>query len=255
MFIDAHTHLADPRFEGKLEEVLARSRAAGITAWIQGGVGPEDWDRQLALAARYEGFHPCLGLHPWWVAAHSEEECRGALERLEALLERSVGLGELGLDHGPRWVAARERQLRIFREQLALACRRAKPLVLHVVRAHEEALEVLGDIGVPEAGGIVHSFSGNATFARRYLELGLSISVSGGVGRKGFETLKRAVVSLPPERLLLETDSPDQGAQPGELNEPANLLETARALGALRGEDAGELLRKSSGNAKRIFSI
>ena len=267
-YIDAHCHLADPRFAGSLEDVLARSREAGIGAWVQGGVDPEDWDRQLVIQKQYPGqIYTSFGLHPWWVARSSKSEFDQALKILAARLKEADGLGELGLDYGPRLEAsleARAWQREAFERQLELLEATPKPLVLHIVRAHEDSLSILQKHAQKyskgasfERGGLVHSFSAPREIAQKYLDLGFSLSISGGIARKGFETLKRAVSYIPLDRLLVETDSPDQPLADQQLNEPTALIEIARAIAGLRskhgGESAERILEQSARNITRIF--
>lgn len=268
-YIDAHCHLADPRFGDGLGKVLERSRAAGIGAWVQGGVDPEDWDRQLAIQKKYpDQIYTAFGLHPWWVAKASREEFEQALGQLADRFKQADGLGELGLDYGPRLGPSEKQkqwQRECFERQLELLQATPKPLILHIVRAHEDALKILqksasclpSKTGRFEREGLVHSFSGPHEIARKYLDLGLSLSISGGIARKGFETLKRAVSYIPLDRLLVETDSPDQPLTEPQLNEPTALIEIARAIAVLRsqhgGESAERILEQSARNITRIF--
>ena len=263
-WIDSHCHLADPRWANHLPEALARSREQGIGTWIQGGVDPSDWKRQQELRALDPGVVLCFGLHPWWVITRSREELEADLELLKQELPNAAAMGELGLDLSrrlphphPSVTDPLEHQLWAFSEQLKLANR--KPLVLHVVRAHEEAQKVVATFlhqSRQKLQGIVHTFSGNSTQAKRYLEMGLSISISGGVTQKGFQSLKKTVKVLPPEHLLVETDSPDQPLNGHSgLNEPGRLIQIAEAIAAIRGETAEKVLDRSTENAKRIFGL
>lgn len=262
-WIDSHCHLADPRLFDQLAQVLERSRAAGIDTWVQGGICPEDWERQLRLQNRYgAGIVPAFGLHPWWVAQTDAASIEKALQTLEHRLPQAQALGELGLDYGPKHSApeALNQQLQAFDDQLEIAKKAAKPLILHIVRAHAPALERLCRHAPFTASGIVHSFSGSYQVAKGYLDLGLALSIGGAVTRDGFQTLKKALLHLPFEQVCLETDSPDQMpklgiAKPGELNEPANLVEIAAVVGAITGKPCEELLEQSSANARRIFGI
>lgn len=263
-FVDAHCHLTDPRLRPEvLDEMIARSRIAGVRAWIQGGVGPEDWDRQQDLARRYPGrIGVSFGLHPWWVTDQSDAHVEEGLLALEARVAECLAIGELGLDErkiagfpAEEREAIRKRQLRAFGGQLQIARKRQKPLILHIVQAHGKALEILGNSGgPPEAGGIVHAFSGPEEIARRYVDLGLALSVSGVITRKGFESLKKAVVSVPGDSLVIETDAPDQPLEGDSgLNEPARLPRVADAVAALRGESREQVLKRSARNLRRIF--
>ena len=263
-WIDAHCHLADRRLDDEREAMLARSREAGVDAWIQGGYDPDDWTRQAALAKKLgDGFVCAFGVHPWFALEAPDVRLDAALRRLEELLPTVGLLGETGLDRfrlrklpEARWADADRRQRRVFQAQLALAYGKRYPLVLHVVRAHEDVLAKLESLGPPPAGGMVHSFSGSAEDARRYLALGFHLSFGTGALRAGREPLLRLAATVPADRRLLETDAPDQPAEPlaadgtATLNEPAKLVSVARALAPLVGaspecilDDAAEAAR------------
>jgi TatD DNase family protein len=254
---DAHCHLADPRIESTLDSILGRAQAAGFGVFVQGGVGPEDWERQSRLAAKYPAqILPVYGLHPWWVAENGEG-CPQAFEKLRDWLPQGVGLGELGLDHGPRCAPeSRPLQWVMYKKQLELGRDSGKPLVLHVVKAHAEALDELRRLKPPGGWkGIVHSFTQGPDTARAYVELGLTISVGAAVCRKGFESLKRAVVGVPLEHWVMESDAPDQPGPrfAGGLNEPSAVRDAAEAVAALRGISADEVLARSQKTLEGIF--
>lgn len=250
LFTDAHCHLPDPRVTD-LDQVLARSRAAGITRWVLGGVGPEDWDAQVRLRERMgPSVVLSFGLHPWRARELSEEALAQELALLKERLPQAHALGELGLDRMQEegW----ERQVQAFEAQLALA--QGKPLILHVVRAHEPVLERL-EKGGPHRG-LVHSFIGGPEVARRYLDLGLKLSLSGVVARaKGYEQLKRAVVKLPADAWTLESDTPDQSHTHGVPSEPADLLVIADAIAALRGSTREAVLIQAETNLTEALAL
>ncbi len=229
-WIDAHCHV--PQSENP-EESLSRARRAGVVAWWQGGVDPGDWETQLRLADKFPGaFVPAFGLHPWWVAEQTEATLEEALDLWEDAVRGVPLAGEMGLD------ALRknpEGQRRAFEGQLFVAKALGKPLVLHIVRAHEEALALL-ESAAPFAGGLVHSFSGGAAEARRYERLGLLISVGPAAAKPGHKALKAAIPSIPADHLVIETDSA----------EPSELMEIATHVAALRGEAPEVLLDRSA---------
>jgi TatD DNase family protein len=255
-YIDAHCHLADLRIFADVDAILERSRAQGVEAWVQGGVDPADWQRQDELKKRFpKEIYTSFGLHPWWVAKNSQADFDLALEQLALKLPQADALGEIGLDYGPRLGESdHESQKYAFRKQLELLKNQPKPLVLHIVRSHPDASAMLNEFGPFGREGIVHSFSGTKENARKYLDLGLSLSISGGITRKGFESLKKAVTYIPLDRLLVETDSPDQPLEGQSLNEPTSLIEIARVISKLReNESAENVLQASATNVARIF--
>ena len=254
-YIDAHCHMADPRYDDRRNAVLARANAIGITGFLMGGVDPEDWRRQMKLLDR--GCHASFGMHPWFVIENDHATCRAAARELEHRLPDAVALGELGLDHGPRATRdSRIRQLEWFEEQLYIAKRHHKPLVLHVVRAHGPALERLRAVAA-EWRGLVHGFTGAPEVARAYMELGLAISVGGAVTNARAAKLRRALPGIPIDRLCVESDAPD-GAPPGyarDLNEPETLWTVAETIASLTGRSPEAILASSTANLIRIFDL
>src|SRR6218665_1766740 len=101
-WVDAHGHLADVRWQGQEERIISEARAKGIHFFMQGGVGPEDWQRQRELKNQYPAhIGLCFGLHPYWVIDHDEDHCEQALDLLAQTLPEALGLGEAGLDFRP----------------------------------------------------------------------------------------------------------------------------------------------------------
>ncbi len=272
-WIDAHVHFTDERIEGNLSEILLDLGRAGISKFILGGVKPEEWGKQKELRKKFPGkFFSSYGLHPWWVAALAEggrvREVDQGLNLLREELARSprecIALGETGLDYHPRFSPeTHEVQSRVFRSHLELALEFQLPLVLHVVRAHEEALEIMRNALRSIGGGftgIVHSFSGDPATARAYLGLGLVPSISAPVltrkSGSAFEKLRQTVVTLGATEFVLETDSPDQPpAGESGVNHPLTLLRIADEVAALRGLGREQVLDQSSENLRKIFKI
>lgn len=248
-YMDAHCHLADPQFKNNLEEVLNRSIQSGIGEWIQGGVGPEDWNRQIEIHSKWKGkIHLAFGMHPWWVAENSIESLESAFEILEGKIAQAELLGEVGLDYLPQYESQKEKQIRFFEKQLELNQKHQKPLILHVVHGHQDALAILKKFSFKKA--IVHSFSEGKEILKQYLELGFLISVGPGVIKKGYRRLKEAIPLIPLNQLVLETDCPDSNG-----SEPSKLLEIAQKVSELR-KDIGteELLTQSTKNLEKILN-
>ncbi len=146
-------------------------------------------------------------------------------------------------------------QAQLFRRQIALSVEHALPLVLHVLRAHPQALAVLSSVELPERRGVLHSCSASAELLREYLALGFSVSFSGAVANPTARRIHAAARAVPLDRLLVETDAPDQtpvSLRPAR-NEPAFLVEIVRALAQIRGESEDVLARATSDNARRLF--
>lgn len=249
MLIDAHSHL-DTLDDEALDDAIAAGRAAGISSWILAGTTPARWDRTQQVADRIGGL-AVLGVHPW---------STGDVDDLQATLHdlgrRTLhGVGELGLDARSAGgdATARAQQRAVLRAQLALARQRDLPIVLHCVRAYPELLTLLERDGVPTAGGMVHGWSGPPDAVTRALALGLHLSFGPLICRPRAHRARTAAAQVPPDRLLIETDAPDQ-APPGHVRgEPAHLLDVLSALAGLRGEDPQRLGVQATANLCSLF--
>ncbi|MCB9681632.1 MAG: TatD family hydrolase [Alphaproteobacteria bacterium] len=256
MSVDAHTHLDTAAFATDRDAVVDRAIAAGVHGVVIAAADPDDWDALVASAAaltRRLRVAWTLGVHPWWLADLDDARADALVA---ALRDRPTphGIGETGLDHARATDdAQRALQRRVFRDHLALARERDVPVVLHVVRAYPEALRVMEADGLPAAGGMVHAWSGHPDLVRRALRLGLRLSFGGPLGRS--ERLARAIVQVPDDALLLETDCPDQPVTPGTRGEPADLLAVATTAAALRAQPVDAVLAASAATATRLFPV
>ena len=136
---------------------------------------------------------------------------------------------------------------------MQLARTLGKPLCIHTRDAEQETLALLRDEGA--TAGVIHCFSGTRVLAEGALDLGFYLSIPGIVTFKKPGEIPEVVQACPLDRLLLETDSPFLAPMPyrGKRNEPALMVETLKAVAALKGLDAAELARVTSQNARRLF--
>jgi TatD DNase family protein len=255
---DTHVHLQE--FEDAAE-VIARARAAGVARMMLAGVEPDGWERDDALVAAHDALWVSYGLHPQLVPSLDDRACdrilRALDERLAARGPRVVCVGEIGLDGVGERRDSLERQARLFRAQLAVARNHRLPVALHVLRAHPQAVGILRDEGVPH-GGVLHSCSASPELVREYVALGLHVSFSGSITWHGGDNkATRAAREVPRDRLVVETDAPDQTPEPQRpgRNEPAFLVEIVRAIAHLWELDFGETARITDENARRLLNL
>lgn len=256
---DSHCHLHDVRVMDP-DAQIARARAAGVRGFLLAGVDPDGWRDEERLASAHPDVAIALGVHPQIVAEVDDARADAMVAALAARLAagpRPAAVGEIGLDALGERKATLDRQARAFRAQLALARDLDLPVSLHVLRAHGRALEILRSDGVPRAGGVVHSYSGGGELVRDYLALGLSLSFAGAVTKPGARRAREAAVLVPRERLLVETDAPDQTPEPyaPDQNEPAFLPAIVAAIAAIRSEAPGDVARYTDENARRLLHL
>lgn len=251
-FFDAHCHLQDERYGVNLETVISRAAGAGVKAMSCCGTSEKDWEQVRALAEKHECVRPSFGLHPWHIADRSEQWTDVLTSFLDKIPHACVG--EIGLDHALDESTFADQE-NVFLKQLAIAAEHHRPVSLHCRRAFGRLVELLKLHGGAFQGGIVHSYSGPAELVKTIEDFGLSISFSGTVTFPKNKRSRTALLAVSPERLCIETDSPDlkpyQCAT--ELNEPANVVKVAEVVASLLGISKEEVAARTWQNASRIF--
>lgn len=248
--LDSHCHLDFPEFDGDRAELVAAARARGIDGFLVPGVHRGLWDAQEALLGE-EGIHLAVGLHPWWLnRAGSIDEVMALLAaRAERL--RAVAIGECGLDAKRAEVGLSE-QLPWFEAQLELSRQCDLPVVLHQVGARAEFLRALERGGGLPRGGVVHGFSGDASWAKALVDRGFHLGFGARVLRPEAHRLREALLAVPADRILIETDAPASG-RPGTRSVPADLGAICSGLATLRGVPPSELGAASDANLARML--
>jgi TatD DNase family protein len=249
--IDSHCHLNVDDYGEDLEAVLARAEEAGVHGILVPGIGLASCERAVAIAAKHPQVRAAVGIHPHEALEWGDDAERRIREW--AALPEVVAIGEVGLDFYRDW-SPFDAQRRAFREQLVMAADLGMPVIVHNRDAHEEVMTALeAHPGLP---GQLHCFAGGPALAERVVAAGFHLSFTGtltfGKG-KADRVLKR----VPPERLLLETDSPYMTPVPhrGTRNEPAYVAHVADALAEQLGMPRRDVLEMTSRAAARLFGF
>jgi TatD DNase family protein len=254
MFTDSHCHL---NYKGLVEDqegVLRRARAADVTTMLNISTRASEWDEVIAVAEREDDVWASVGVHPHDADTHPDVETATLVDKAQH--PRVAGIGETGLDfYYDR--SDRGRQAASFRAHIAAARESGLPVIVHTRDAEAETAAILGEeMEKGRYGGVIHCFTASADFARKALDLGLYISISGIVTFKNARDLQETARALPLERLLIETDSPFLAPVPhrGRPCEPAFVADTARFLAELRGEPLERLAEATSANFRTLFA-
>jgi len=263
MFVDSHAHIEGKQFEQDREAMLERARAAGVTAMlaIGNGDGPGTLDCAAKYAASYDWIWASTGVHPH-EAKFVNDATYEELERVSQM-PRVIAWGEIGLDywydHSPREV-----QQQVFVRQMEMANSAKKPIIIHCrpsqngEDAWTDCLRLLQEHWAATGlGGILHCFTGMPEHARRALEMGFVISFAGNLTYPKAQNIRDVAKEVPAERFFIETDCPYLAPIPfrGKRNEPAYVVETAKAIGELRGISGEEVGAQSTENFYRFFGI
>ena len=256
--IDTHCHLDSVAFSPDREAVLARARAAGVAEIVVPAVAPAGWEPLVDWARGREGIHVALGIHPQLLPELSAGDDERHLARLDALLGTgaAIAVGECGLDAATARLVPMERQVRVLEAHAALARRHGLPLLVHCLRAHDELLALFRAGLMPPT--LLHSFSGSGEQARQYCAWEVWFAFAGPITYENAKKPAAAARAVSRERLLVETDAPDQTPRPHRGRcEPAHLVEVvgglARALAA-EPEEIAELTARNARTALRLSS-
>ncbi len=257
--IDSHCHLDVDAFAHDRDAALTRAAAAGVTGVLVPAIRPSTWPALIALGERGHrelGLAIALGVHPQIVPELTDDE-RALTRDLTAALARvrgpaMVAVGECGLDGATGDHAEQER---IFRAHLRAGRELGLPLVIHVLRAHDRAPQILREERVGECGGVLHSFSGPAELVPVYRDLGLYFSFAGPVTWERARKPIAACRAVPDDRLLAETDAPDQAPSPhrGGRSEPAMVAAVIAGLARARDAAPEVIAASTRANALRLF--
>ncbi len=276
-YIDTHCHIHFDVFKNDVADVLTRARAEGVGMIVVGTLQKTSREA-VAFARENDNVWAAVGLHPNNIhfIVPSEDEGSGREDfdynfyRDLARAPEVVAIGETGMDayripDGFEREEVLKEQERVFRLHLDLCEELGKPAIIHVRDAHEEVTRVLAEYvsaGKLSRRGIMHCFTGTPEQARRYVELGMYISIPGIITfppKKG-ETENSLIAALrvvPRDRLLVETDSPYLAPVPhrGVRNEPAYVVSTAEKVAEILGMDRGECLEMLVTNARRVYRL
>ncbi|MFL6737361.1 MAG: TatD family hydrolase [Sphingomonas sp.] len=250
--IDSHCHL---NYEGLVErqgEVLETARERGVAGFLNISTRQREWADIIAVAEREPDVWASVGVHPHEADAHPD---LGSAALVEAAGHRRViAIGECGLDYyydKSDRVAQRER----FEAHVEAAGQVGLPLVVHTREAEADTAEILGEAAKGGVVGVLHCFTGSAELARKGLDLGFYVSLSGIVTFKNAADLQETAKWLPADQMLVETDSPFLAPVPhrGQKCEPAFVVDTASFVAQLRGVDVEELADKTTANFFKLF--
>lgn len=254
---DVHCHLQDDLLLPHLDAVMNRATGAGVGGLMCCGTEEADWDLLPDITRRFPGVRLSFGIHPWSVG---ERTSRWLDQLKDRLATYPASVGEIGLDHTlPSSTFADQES--VFLAQIHLANELERPVSLHCRQAFGRLMDLLDTEGWPARGFVLHSYSGPSELVQPLAGRGAYFSFSGAItfdrNRKGRE----ALVAVPADRLLLETDAPflppaglalpENGNKP--VNEPAFLVQALEVAARLRGTDQKLLAEQTWRNAMALF--
>ena len=253
MLFDTHAHYDDETCDTDRDALLTALPQRGVGLILNPGCDVESSRKAVTYAAAYPHVYAAVGIHP--------ENCGGCtagdLAAIHALAQQPkvVAIGEIGLDYYWEENPPRDFQQQVLRQQLALARELALPVIIHDREAHADTLSIVREF--PGVTGVFHCFSGSPEMARELLQMGWYLGFDGPVTYKNARRAPEVAAVTPPERMLIETDSPYMTPVPyrGKRNDSGYVYLVAEKLAAWKGLAPEELARITTENGKRLFRI
>lgn len=249
---DTHAHYADRAFDEDRFELLDKLPEMGVKYVMLASSSVEDTAENAAIAQKYGYIYAASGVHPESVDENPENYLD--IVRETALSSPKIkAIGEIGLDYHYDGYS-REKQLKLFEEQLILAKELDLPVIVHSRDACEDTLNMLKK---HRPKGVVHCFSGSAETAKEIIKLGMYIGFTGVLTFKNAKKALKALEEVPLDKLLLETDCPYMAPVPfrGKRCDSSMIAYTAAAAAEIKGIDTQEIIDITCENGKRFYRI
>lgn len=263
MLIDTHCHLDLLMSQTGLscDELLAHNPPE-LQAIIIPGIEPDQWATIAKLCEQHAQLYFSVGWHPWYLSG-SERDVGLSGQTIQEILvhelprwlshPKCVAVGECGLDG--MIDTPMQLQIDALVTQLRLACDFRRPVILHSLKSSQVLLKCLREHPL-KAGGVLHGFSGHQQLGEEYIRQGLSLGIGGTITYARAKKTRQAVVGLPLQHLLLETDAPDMPLYSvGRPNHPRYVQQVASCLAGLRGESDELIMTATSRQAQSLFGL
>lgn len=257
MIIDTHIHLDDKRYDGDLEELLQRAYENGVERFIIPGADPQTLNKAVKIAENHENIYFAIGVHPYDINNFTKEIFEQYINH-----PKCVAVGECGMDYfrlegtPEEKESEKKAQEKVFREQIRLAKKYKKPLIIHIRDASHDAKMILLDEDAGSVGGVLHCYNADEellSLANKNFYFG----VGGVVTFSNAKKLINVLPKIPLEKLLIETDGPYLTPTPhrGERNEPAYTRFVVDKISNLLTIDRKKIEEITTENAMNLFHI
>ena len=252
--IDSHCHLDFPKFEGEVDEIIARAHESGVKAMVSISTMVDKFAPILEIAEAHEHVYCTIGTHPH----HAAKEPHIMADDLIKIAGHSkvVGIGEAGLDYF-RNNSPEADQKRSFHEHIEAARQTGLPLVIHNRSSDDDMADILrSEMSKGAFTPLMHCFSASRELAETTIELGGYVSFSGILTFGKSDELRDIAKDLPLNRLLVETDAPYLAPTPhrGKRNEPAFVVHTLEVLAQVMDKSPEDMAKITTENLLRLFS-
>tara|TARA_Y100000590_G_scaffold457382_1_gene609900 strand:- start:4568 stop:5341 length:774 start_codon:yes stop_codon:yes gene_type:complete len=255
MIVDSHCHLDYPELYEQLDDVVKRANDNYVKYLLTICTTLESFKKIELIINKYKNIYGTFGIHPHETKNYSKVDNSTILKIVNSN-KKVIGIGETGLDYHYNF-SDREIQKKIFVEHIKAASESNLPLIVHTRSAEIDTFEIIKEYNKKSnLKVLIHCFTGTKDFAKKLIDIGCYISISGIVTFKNSIDLVDAVSSIPIDKLLIETDSPYLAPTPyrGKSNEPSYIIHTLEKLSQIKKLSREIVMKKTSDNFFKIFS-
>ena len=256
MIIDSHCHLDYDSLYKDLDNVINRAKENNVDYLLTISTNLASFEKIKTIINKYKNIFGTLGIHP-----HETDKFvnlnSSLIIKYHNKNKKIIGIGETGLDYYYE-NSKKEIQRKIFSEHLNAARLLNLPTIVHSRNAEDDTFELINnEIKTPNIKILIHCFTGSLKFAKKLLDLGCYISLSGIITFKNSLDLINTVKYIPMDRLLIETDSPYLAPVPfrGKTNEPSFLKFTVKKLSEIKKVSQNEVEKITTNNFLNLFNI
>lgn len=248
--IDTHCHIYEEYYDDILG-LINELKLVGIEKIVINGCDMKSNKEILELTKKYDIVYGALGFHPTELGDYENE----SINWLETHINdnKIVAVGEIGLDYHYD-DTDREKQISAFKQQLELAEKYNKPVIVHTRDSLQETFNIIKNYKV---FGSIHAYSGSLEMAKEFIKLGFYIGIGGVCTFKNAVNVINVIKHIPMEYILLETDSPYLTPEPyrGKINTPANVRIVSQKIAEIKEIDVEEVIETTSNNANALFDF
>lgn len=254
MLFDSHAHYNDAQFDTDRDDIIDYVNKNGVGMIMNVADSIKSVEKVLDIAEKYPFVYASVGVHPEEVGNLMESD----MDYLEKMSEHKKvkAIGEIGLDYYYDDVE-RDIQKHWFYRQIELAEKVGLPIVVHDRDAHGDCMEILKSFDMKKIGGVMHCFSGSAEMASELVEMGMYIGFGGVVTFKNAKKVRKALETVPLDKILIETDCPYLAPEPhrGTRNNSELMHFTAEKIAEIKGVSKAEIEQATFENAMRLYGI
>mgnify|MGYP001311346791 CR=1 FL=1 len=256
MIIDSHCHLDYPQLYNELDSVINRAKLNNVECLLTICTTLESFEKIKIIINKYDNVYATFGIHPHESKKYLNVDTNYILN-LKRNYKKVIGIGETGLDFYYNY-SDKEIQKKSFINHIQAASELNIPLIVHSRHAEKDTYEIIkSEKKNSNLKVLIHCFTGKSDFAKKLIDIGCYISISGIVTFKNSDDLRESILNIPLENLLVETDSPYLAPDPyrGKVNEPSYIVHTVEKLAQIKKIEKKIIVEKTTKNFKTLFNF